>query len=369
MGVAWSLEAPAIYLREEPGGEVLIELQNGTPLHLLDERQVLGGIEWRRVVVMFSNFNPGGWIAEDLIIPEMYLPNENRLVVSADSLYLRAAPNERIVATLWKGMSLRLIETREIAVTEHPADTEHPNGQTWAHVFVPDTDGPDGLEGWVLQALVATPTPVVTPVRGPVPTLESCSAADEETLAVALQAAIPPSLEKRYGQTLLATFVSSGELETVEVTLPDGLKVFVDRVIAYTSGKDGSVVAVPVTIGAHFPDGYVAFNNPATTQAWANRANAQAILPRGRLFMAMLTEFVAWDQVDWEQCQATGWYVEQFGAASCGLGASVDQQFPDGLQAFLAGSQPPPGWFLVGWLIDTVSVPTQFLEGMPSCQP
>ena len=60
------MESPVIYLREKPGGSVLIELENGTPLRLLDERQELGGMTWRRVVVMFENSNPGGWIAQDL---------------------------------------------------------------------------------------------------------------------------------------------------------------------------------------------------------------------------------------------------------------------------------------------------------------
>jgi hypothetical protein len=351
------LESPIIYLREEPGGRVLIELENGALLRLLDERQELGGMIWRRVVVMFENSNPGGWIAQDLIVPAMYLPAKDSLVVQADSVNLRAAPNERVVAILWKGMSLRLVETHDIG------------GQTWAHVFVPDPDGPDGLEGWILQDFVATLTPIVTPARGPRPTLAACSVSEQETLKSLVANVIPPSLEKRYGETLLATFVSSGELDTVEITLVDGLKVFVDRAIAYTSGKDGRIVTVPVAIGAHFPDGYVAFNNPATTKAWANRSEAQELLPRGRLFMAMLTEFVAWEQVDWNQCQTTGWYVEQFGEASCRLGASVDQQSQDGLRTFLSGSQPSKGWFLAGWLIDTTSVPTQFLEVMPTCQP
>jgi len=151
MGLVWSSQGTSVNLRESPNGRVIVPLPNGLYVRILDEREEKGGLAWVRVLAMFPNGNPAGWVAEDLVIPVLYLPAENIMAANLETVSLHVTPGGRVTATLWQGSLMRVAETIRV------------DQRNWAHVFVPDHNGTDQLEGWVLESQLAAPTPTLTP--------------------------------------------------------------------------------------------------------------------------------------------------------------------------------------------------------------
>ncbi len=66
LGVIWSPEASAVYLREEPHVRVKAPLPNGMAVRLLGERVEKAGLAWVKVAAYFPNAQPAGWVAAPL---------------------------------------------------------------------------------------------------------------------------------------------------------------------------------------------------------------------------------------------------------------------------------------------------------------
>jgi hypothetical protein len=141
LGVIWSQEAAAVYLRESPNGRVKVPLPNGMAVQLLDEWVEKDGLTWVKVVAFFPNANPAGWVAEKLILLEASIPRENVVAVQAEEgAYLRSEPGGRVITFLWNGTILEAGESQTV------------QERRWVHVRVPD-----GTEGWVAEELLGQP--------------------------------------------------------------------------------------------------------------------------------------------------------------------------------------------------------------------
>lgn len=138
--LVWSKEYSQVYLRQEPGGAIIRQLDNGSSL-LVSEIQTVQGMEWAHVLYFDGEEDQEGWVAASLVftirgdLPLAQVTGEN-------GANLRAEPGGTLVAWLPYGTPVQIIETAEV------------ESITWAHVILPDERG-----GWVAQHLLSSNGP------------------------------------------------------------------------------------------------------------------------------------------------------------------------------------------------------------------
>jgi hypothetical protein len=138
--LVWSKEYSQVYLRQEPGGSIIRQLNNGSSV-LVSEKQTVQGMEWAHVLYFDGDEDIDGWIAALLVftirsdLPLMQVTGEN-------GANLRAEPGGALLAWLPYGTPVQIIETAEI------------DEMAWVHVVLPDE-----RRGWVAQRLLNTLAP------------------------------------------------------------------------------------------------------------------------------------------------------------------------------------------------------------------
>lgn len=140
--LVWSKEYSQVYLRQDPGGAIILQLDNGSSV-LVSEIQAVQGMEWAHVLYFDGNEDVEGWVAASLVftirsdLPAAQVSGEN-------GANLRAEPGGTLVTWLPYGTPIQIIETAEV------------DGVVWAHVILPDERG-----GWVAQHLlnITVPSP------------------------------------------------------------------------------------------------------------------------------------------------------------------------------------------------------------------
>jgi hypothetical protein len=138
--LVWSKEYSQVYLRQEPGGEIIRLLDNCSSV-LISEVQTVQGVEWAHVLYFDGEENVEGWVAASQIftvrsnLPLVQVTGEN-------GANLRAEPGGALVTWLPFGTPMQLIETAEV------------DGVVWAHVILPDERG-----GWVALRLLDITAP------------------------------------------------------------------------------------------------------------------------------------------------------------------------------------------------------------------
>ncbi len=138
--LAWSKEYSQVYLRQEPGGTIIRQLDNGSSV-LVSETQTVQGMEWAHVLYFDGKENVEGWIAASLVFTiRSDLPSAQ--VIGENGANLRAEPGGTLVAWLPYGTPVQIIETAEV------------ESITWAHVILPDE-----RSGWVAQHLLSITGP------------------------------------------------------------------------------------------------------------------------------------------------------------------------------------------------------------------
>jgi hypothetical protein len=187
---------------------------------------------------------------------------------SSQGSYLRVTPQGTNLGLLPRGTVVILL----------PGTPVEQGGLTWVHVRVLDT----GREGWLAERNLSR---MVFPpgCDENVPALlgELTAGNDGHGYFLDVSYGVLPGMV-RY---LQANFVSSGVFETLTIPLDEGAMLQVDVVWAYSMPK-GVLIAVPVALGARFPDGrYVPFSNPlAGVPVWQDLQDGRESLYRGRLF-------------------------------------------------------------------------------------
>ena len=138
--LVWSKEYSQVYLRQEPGGAIIRQLDNGSSL-LVSEIQTVQGMEWAHVLYFDGQEDVEGWIAASLVFTiRSDLPSAQ--VIGENGANLRAEPGGTLVAWLPYGTPMQIIETADV------------DGVTWAHIILPDERG-----GWVAQHLLSSNGP------------------------------------------------------------------------------------------------------------------------------------------------------------------------------------------------------------------
>lgn len=138
--LVWSKEYSQLYLRQEPGGTIIRQLDNGSSV-LVSEIQAVKGMEWAHVLYFDGEEEVEGWIANSLVFTiRSDLPPAQ--VIGKNGANLRAEPGGTLVAWLPYGTPMQLIETADV------------DGVTWAHIILPDERG-----GWVAQHLLSITGP------------------------------------------------------------------------------------------------------------------------------------------------------------------------------------------------------------------
>ncbi len=133
--LVWSKEYSQVYLRQEPGGAIILQLDNGSSV-LVSEIQAVQGMEWAHVLYFDGNEDVEGWVAASLVftirsdLPAAQVSGEN-------GANLRAEPGGTLVTWLPYGTPVQIIETAAV------------DGVTWVHVILPDERG-----GWIAQHLL-----------------------------------------------------------------------------------------------------------------------------------------------------------------------------------------------------------------------
>lgn len=134
----------------------------------------------------------------------------------------------------------------------------------------------------------------------------------------------------------------------------------------------GILITVTVALGVRFPNGqYLLFSNTVPAgPIWQDLLDAQASLYRGRLFYALLNDFVTPNAVLWDRCSA-GSHSLFAGEEFCLAGRTLDEQYPGTSEVFLAGRQPPVGWLLLGWALGERTATNSVVwevEKIPECE-
>lgn len=138
--LVWSKEYSQVYLRQEPGGAIIRQLDNGSSL-LVSEVQTVQGMEWAHVLYFDGEEDVEGWIAASLVftihsdLPAAQVSGEN-------GANLRSEPGGTLVTWLPYGTPVQIFETADV------------DGITWVHVILPDERG-----GWIVQRLLSLTRP------------------------------------------------------------------------------------------------------------------------------------------------------------------------------------------------------------------
>ena len=138
--LVWSKEYSQVYLRQEPGGAVIRQLDNGSSV-LVSEVQTVQDMEWAHVLYFAGEEDVEGWVAASLVFTIRGDPPSAQ-VTGDDGANLRAEPGGALLVWLPYGTPVQIIETADV------------DNAIWAHVTLPDERG-----GWVAQRLLNTTGP------------------------------------------------------------------------------------------------------------------------------------------------------------------------------------------------------------------
>ncbi len=181
-----------------------------------------------------------------------------------------------------------------------------------------------------------------------------------------------PYTEYESGNQLLFYLVSSGEFGQAEITLSSGETYQADVLFAYTLMSSQRVLVVPVLVGMTFPDvRYAYFSEKysfetveTVTTTSADRetvlADAQARLPRGRIFRLLAYGMATRQGLNWEKCPSVAFYPPEI----CPVGELVEQLFTNQTKTFVLrlADEFSPNWLLVGWVFQEFS-PEELVPG------
>lgn len=169
-----------------------------------------------------------------------------------------------------------------------------------------------------------------------------------------------PYTEFEAGNQLLMYLVSSGEFGQAEITLGSGETYQADVLYAYTLMSSQRVLVAPVIVGMTLPDGRYAYfsekysfeTEETVTTTSADRdtalADAQARLPRGRIFRLLAYGMATRQGLDWKKCASVSFYPPEI----CPVGTLVEQLFPNQTKAFVLRLADgfSSNWLLTGWV-------------------
>jgi hypothetical protein len=174
-----------------------------------------------------------------------------------------------------------------------------------------------------------------------------------------------PYTEFETGNQLLLYLVSSGEFSQAEITLGSGETYHADVLFAYALMSSQRVLVAPVIVGMTLPDGRYAYfsekysfeTEESVTTTRTDRetalADAQARLPRGRIFRLLAYGMATPQGLDWDECPSVSFYPPEI----CPVGALVEQLFPGQTKTFVLrlADEFPPNWLLTGWVFQEFS--------------
>ncbi len=187
----------------------------------------------------------------------------------------------------------------------------------------------------------------------------------DQPTADAIRQHIGPFLKsnpyKEYGASsqLLLYLVSSGEFGQVEITLAGGETYQADVIYAFALMSNQRVLIVPVMVGltlqddryAYFSETYSFEADGGITTTSVNRqtalADAQARLPRGRIFRLLAYGMATRQELNWKKCPSISFYPPEI----CPIGELVEKLNPNQTKAFVLrlADDFPTSWLLVGW--------------------
>jgi hypothetical protein len=224
------------------------------------------------------------------------------------------------------------------------------------------------------QQPAPTPTePAIEPsITGlTVPELYQTTAdAIRQSMAIFLKS--NPFTEFEAGNQLLFYLVSSGEFGQAEITLASGETYHADVLYAYSLMSSQRVLVAPVLVGMTLPDGRYAYfsekysfeTEESVTTTSADRetalADAQARLPRGRIFRLLAYGMATPQGLDWEECPSVSFYPPEI----CPVGALVEQLFPGQTKTFVLrlADEFSSNWLLIGWVFQEFA-PDELVPG------
>jgi len=181
-----------------------------------------------------------------------------------------------------------------------------------------------------------------------------------------------PYTEFEAGSQLLLYLASSGEFGQVEITLGSGETYQADVLYAYALMSSQRVLIAPVVVGMTLPDGRYAYfsekysfeTEESVTTTNADRetalADAQARLPRGRIFRLLAYGMATRQGSDWKKCPSVSFYPPEI----CPVGALVEQLYPNETKTFVLrlADEFSPNWLLVGWVFQEFA-PEELVPG------
>jgi hypothetical protein len=181
-----------------------------------------------------------------------------------------------------------------------------------------------------------------------------------------------PYTEYEAGSQLLLYLVSSGQLGQAEITLASGETYQADVLYAYSLMSSQRVLVAPVLVGMTLPDGRYAYfsekysfeTEETVTTTRADRetalADAQARLPRGRIFRLLAYGMATRQGLDWEKCPSVSFYPPEI----CPIGELIEQLFPNQTKTFVLrlADEFPKNWLLAGWVFQEFA-PEEFVPG------
>lgn len=181
-----------------------------------------------------------------------------------------------------------------------------------------------------------------------------------------------PYTEFESGNQLLLYLASSGEFGQAEITLATGETYQADVLYAYALMSSQRVLVVPAIIGMTLPDGRYAYfsekysfeTEESVTATSADRetalADAQARLPRGRIFRLLAYGMATRQGLDWEKCPSVSFYPPEI----CPVGELIEQFFPSQTKTFVLrlADEFSPSWLLAGWVFQEFA-PEELVPG------
>lgn len=181
-----------------------------------------------------------------------------------------------------------------------------------------------------------------------------------------------PYTEFEAGNQLLLYLASSGDFGQAEITLGSGETYQADVLYAYALMSSQRVLVAPVVVGMTLPDGRYAYSSEkysfeaeeSVTTTSADRetalADAQARLPRGRIFRLLAYGMATRQGLDWKKCPSVSFYPHEI----CPVGALVEQLYPNETKTFVLrlADEFSPNWLLVGWVFQEFA-PEELVPG------
>ena len=212
----------------------------------------------------------------------------------------------------------------------------------------------------------STSTPMLTMIKPSITGLKALEidqpTADSIRQSMGLFLRSTPYTEYEAGSQLLLYLVSSGEFGQAEIMLASGETYQADVLYAYTIMTSQRVLVTPILVGLLLPDGrYVYFSEKysfeseggiTTTNVDRQTAltDAQARLPRGRIFRLLAYDMVTRQGLDWKKCPSVSFYPPEI----CPVGELIEQLYPKQTKNIVLrlANEFPTNWLLVGWVFD-----------------